>query len=166
MIQFKYFKDCHTAEEGKALYRKLVMQHHPDNGGDSATMGQINDEFRAWWKVYKDRHQTQEGKTYTSEQKTTETADEFIDILSKLSRHKDLIIDFCGSWLWIKGNTYPYREDLKSYGCQWSKGHKCWFYAHGLDRKKGKGRLSDKEITEKYGRERVQYTYNPILGIQ
>ena len=41
----RYFKQCTTLEELKAEYKKLVMKHHPDRGGDTATMQEINAEY-------------------------------------------------------------------------------------------------------------------------
>ena len=38
----KYFTNCNTLDELKKEYRRLVMIHHPDNGGDAATMQAIN----------------------------------------------------------------------------------------------------------------------------
>ena len=33
-----YFNHCHTLDELKKEYRRLTMKHHPDRGGDTATM--------------------------------------------------------------------------------------------------------------------------------
>ena len=35
---YKWFRDCKTAEEGKALYHELVKKHHSDNGGNDSVM--------------------------------------------------------------------------------------------------------------------------------
>lgn len=40
-----YFKECKTVEEVKAMYMLLAKQHHPDCGGDTATMQAINSEY-------------------------------------------------------------------------------------------------------------------------
>lgn len=41
----KYFKDCLTLDEVKAMYKKLAKEHHPDHGGSTETMQQINAEY-------------------------------------------------------------------------------------------------------------------------
>ena len=43
----KYFANCKTLEDLKKEYRRLAMIHHPDVGGDTATMQAINAEFEA-----------------------------------------------------------------------------------------------------------------------
>lgn len=40
----KYFTNINTLDELKAAYRRLSMKHHPDRGGDTATMQEINAE--------------------------------------------------------------------------------------------------------------------------
>ena len=44
-MNIKYFYDCHTLEEVKRKYKELAMLHHPDRGGNTATMQEINLEY-------------------------------------------------------------------------------------------------------------------------
>jgi curved DNA-binding protein CbpA len=41
----KFFASCNTIEEVKCLYKQLAKDHHPDKGGDTATMQAINVEY-------------------------------------------------------------------------------------------------------------------------
>lgn len=43
-VEVKWFASCVTLEQVAALYKTLVMQHHPDRGGDLHTMQEINAE--------------------------------------------------------------------------------------------------------------------------
>lgn len=103
----KYFNDIRTLDELKAAYRRfLAMQYHPDRGGDQETMKQINAEHDAIFELLK-RQQNERadadktGKTHH----TTETAEEFREIITALLELDGLDIELCGSWLWIGGNT-------------------------------------------------------------
>ena len=40
-----YFKDCVGEEQCTARYRELAKKHHPDRGGDTRVMQDINAEF-------------------------------------------------------------------------------------------------------------------------
>lgn len=40
----KFFATCATLEELRKVYRRLAVQYHPDLGGDTETMKQINAE--------------------------------------------------------------------------------------------------------------------------
>lgn len=45
-----YFDTCCTEHDAKAIYRRLSKIHHPDIGGDTATMAAINAEYSAFRK--------------------------------------------------------------------------------------------------------------------
>lgn len=49
----KYFNTCTTLDELKKEYRRLTMLHHPDRGGDTATMQDINAEYDALFPLLK-----------------------------------------------------------------------------------------------------------------
>jgi hypothetical protein len=39
------FSNCHTSEEIKREYRRLVNLHHPDRGGDATVFMQVNKDM-------------------------------------------------------------------------------------------------------------------------
>lgn len=125
---WKWFRDCKTAEQGKARYRELVRKYHPDNGGTGEELKEISVEFKSWFARHKDIHTNSEGKTYTSEKETTETAEDFMEIINSLSTLPGIDVEICGTWLWISGNTYPVKEQLASFGCRWSRSKKKWYW--------------------------------------
>ena len=52
----------------------------------------------------------------------------FRKIIDDLSVLEGVEIEITGTWLWLRGNTYKYKEYLKSeFNAQWSKSKKCWF---------------------------------------
>ena len=44
-VKIKWFSECSTLEQAKALYKTLVMTHHPDRGGNLRDMQEINAEM-------------------------------------------------------------------------------------------------------------------------
>ena len=50
-----YFHNIHSLADLKKEYRRLALQHHPDKGGDTAIMQQVNTEFERLFKVWKDK---------------------------------------------------------------------------------------------------------------
>ena len=38
----KWFKDVNSLEELRKLYRRLVVEHHPDNGGSEDIIKEVN----------------------------------------------------------------------------------------------------------------------------
>lgn len=49
----KYFESCKTLDALKKEFRRLALLHHPDVGGDTATMQTINAEFDRVFPLYK-----------------------------------------------------------------------------------------------------------------
>lgn len=144
----KYFAACTTLDELKKEYRRLAMIHHPDHGGDTATMQAINGEYSEAFARLKNQHNAAADEAH----QTTETPEEFIAIISQLLRFPSLIVELCGSWLWITGETYGIKDQLKAAGCRWSSSKKAWYWHHpeeGHRWHKGTATMSD--IRTKYG---------------
>ena len=144
----KYFNNIHTLDELKAAYRRLAIQHHPDRGGDPEIMKEINAEHDRLFEMLKKQH----NETHDAEHQTTETAEEFREILNRLLKLDGLEVELCGSWLWIRGNTYSHKAELKAAGCRWSSGKKCWYWRHPeAPRHWHLGKATMAEIRIKYG---------------
>lgn len=67
----KYFKNIASYKELKEQYRTLLKENHPDNGGDLEKMQDINVEYDALFKIWKDRA---EAKKELDEEEKKETA--------------------------------------------------------------------------------------------
>lgn len=145
---YKYFTNVKTLDDLKKAYRRLAMLHHPDRGGDPEVMKQINNEHDALFEVLKDAHNRSADEFH----QTTETAEEFRDIIERLLKLDGLEIELCGSWLWIGGNTKEHKEALKAAGCRWSNNKKLWYWHHAEEGHRWhKGKKSMSEIRAKYG---------------
>ncbi len=59
----KYLNDIKSFEDLKAQYKKLLKEHHPDNGGDVEIMKELNSEYEVLFKIWKDRHEKTTGET-------------------------------------------------------------------------------------------------------
>ena len=144
----KFFAACTTLDELKKEYRRLAMIHHPDHGGDTATMQAINGEYSEAFARLKDQHNAAADEAH----QTTETPEEFISIISQLLRFPGLIVELCGSWLWITGETYAIKDQLKAAGCRWSSSKKAWYWHHPEDGHRWhKGTATMSDIRTKYG---------------
>ena len=155
----KWFINVDCVEELKSQYRKLCMKHHPDRGGNTADMQEINGEYETLFNRYKDIHRStrEDGpRTYTAETKTAETPWDFINICNELFKLDGIEVELCGRWLWIGGNTLIHREHLKKLGCAWSKNKQkwSWHFPEDAARKyKGKKAWSMDRIRDCFGSE-------------
>lgn len=112
-----YFNNPATLDDLKKQYKHLAQKHHPDVGGDTATMQAINAEYAERFEVLKRTQNTQAAEDVTGRTRaTTESAGDFIAIVSLLLSLDGLEVELCGRWLWIGGNTRAHKEALKAAG--------------------------------------------------
>ena len=145
----KYFTNINSLDELKKAYRRLAMKHHPDCGGSDEIMKQINAEHDALFETLKASH----NKTADEYHQTTETAEEFRDIITALLKLDGLEIELCGSWLWVTGNTKEHKDNLKELGFKYSANKQAWYYHEGEYHKRGKSKKSMQDIRNMYGSE-------------
>jgi len=124
-----YFCACETAEDAKSTYKKYCKILHPDCGGSTADFQELQRQFEVAFSRLKTIHVSHMGEKYT--QDTDESADEFMDIIDILLHLHGVDVELCGSWLWITGDTKPYKDKLKSIGGRWSHNKKCWYIHRG-----------------------------------
>ena len=140
-----------TLEELKTMYRKLAIKHHPDRGGDIEIMKAVNNEYDELFPRLKDIHQTKDGTTYTAKQTTTETADQFKDLISELMKMDDIVIEIIGCFVWVTGNTKPHKEQLKALKFQWHSKKTAWYLKPEDYRKRSRKTYDLDTIREMYG---------------
>lgn len=144
----KYFTNCRTLDDLKAEYRRLAKRHHPDLGGDKATMQAINAEYETAFEALKREHNA----TADEFHQTSETPADFINIISALLKIDGIEVELCGRWLWITGDTFSNREALKAAGCRWSSSKKKWYWHFKEENDRfHRGNKTMDSIRRKYG---------------
>lgn len=156
----KWFTNPKTLEELKKQYKQFAMKYHPDRGGNLKDMQEINAEYDELFKKLKNIHATTDGKYYNQE--TNESKNEFKNIIDKLI-NLNISIEICGSWVWVTGNTYSYRDTLKGLKFRFSNSKKAWYYHADGYRKLSRKSYALDEIRDLYGSETV--TQKPQLKL-
>ena len=160
----KWFNNPQTLEELKKQYKQFALKHHPDIGGNLKDMQEINSEYDKLFKELKNIHRSAEGKTYTAKEETTETANDFKNIIDSLINIDGINIEICGSWIWITGNTLPHKDKLKELKFKWSKSKNAWYFHNDGYKKRNNKNFTLDEIRDLYGSESVKA--NPKLELQ
>lgn len=156
-----YFKNCKTLQQLKIEYKHLVKMHHPDNGGSDEVIKAINADYERLKKILPDMdldEKQQEINENTADQAGLSEA--LKNILEKVSKIPGIIIEVCGSWIWVSGNTYSVKDILKNLGFKFSGKKKMWYFREETEgcktRYKRKERTME-DIRDLYGSEKVSY---------
>lgn len=152
-----YFVNITNLDKLRKAYRRLAMAHHPDKGGNPEIMKVINHEYETLFNQFKDEHNTRaaadpSGKT----RPMSETPDQFRAIIEKLIHIPGIVIELCGSWVWISGETRPHKDTLKAAGCWWASKKKMWYWRAPEDACHHNHKAQDMQhIRQRYGSERI-----------
>ena len=152
----KWFNNPQTLEDLKKQYKRLAMLHHPDRGGNTADMQEINNEYDELFQQLKNVHKAANGSTYKTRGEGSEKAEDFRQVIDVLIRLNGLKIEICGSWIWVTGDTLSHKTALKSLKFKWSRNKKAWYF-HGTEYHKfSKKSFTLNEIRDMYGSEVVE----------
>jgi curved DNA-binding protein CbpA len=151
----KYFEGIKNLEELKKAYKKLAIKLHPDMNRDRDTtkeFQEMQNEYEKLFEEVKNIRTAADGKTYTKE--TKETPEEYKEIIDKIIFYEKVDIEIIGSWIWLSGNTYPYKEEIKKLNFNYSKNKKAWYKSEPKDEetenKYYRGRFTMDQLREKF----------------
>ena len=108
-----YFQNIHSLAELKKQYRALAIQHHPDKGGPTETMQQINAEFAQLYAVWKNDTTVSAAASGYESDYTGATAEEYANAVYNEYRwtgsnykgqHAPEVVELVRQWL---KKTYP-----------------------------------------------------------
>lgn len=161
-----YFKNVQTLDELRKQYRDLLKKYHPDNGGSEEESKAINVEYERLFKILKDKHTRQQDTTDTNTDNNKSSFDNMRydftedgllrEMLQKVIHLSDITIEIIGNWLWISGNTYQYRKELKDLGFKFAGQKKSWYWHSDAFRKRSHKKLSMDDIRNYYGSTEIE----------
>lgn len=153
----RYFDHCATVETTKAEFRRLAKIHHPDLGGDGATMADLIAAYHARLKSLDGQESHGDDGRAHRYQYQEAREQEIVEKLSELLRTLPAGVELAliGLWLWITGTT---REDkatqaaLKAAGCMWHSKRMCWYWRPASIAHRGRqSRGSLDDLANRYG---------------
>ena len=169
----KYFSNVNNLQELRKQYKDLLKKHHPDNGGNVADMQKVNAEYDRLFKLMKDKHgnKTANSNTNNKNAQTNYNANMYDwendkalrEALQKIISFSGIEIEIAGQWIWVSGNTYAYKKELKEIGFKWANTKKQWYFHTEVFQKRSRKTLSMDEIRSRYGSTTVQTMQRDLI---
>lgn len=129
-----YFTPGMEVSEIKSTYKNLAMRWHPDRpGGSTIIMQEINAAYKAALEGRHGEENTDDAgnvHTYYYREATEQgVMDKMAEVIaSGVLNNPAVELWLIGTWLWVKGDTKPHKEQLGKEGLQfnWNTKRTCW----------------------------------------
>ncbi|EPB4516253.1 hypothetical protein ACRJAL_003807 [Acinetobacter baumannii] len=156
-MKIEFLANVKSLVELKKAYQKLCFKFHPDRGGDTATMQQINAEYDFLLKNLIDSEEDKnygENSYWESREHQTEVEKTVQEKLQAIIGLDGIEIEIIGVWIWVSGDTKQHKDILKTLGFKWVQKHGKWCF---MGRKSmGRGGYSMDQMRDKYGSKTVK----------
>lgn len=148
-----YFDGLENVGQVKRVYRSLARQHHPDHGGETATMQAINGEYHDILESFHGQVSIGTDKKEHTYYYNREAEQEIMDKIAELLalRLPNIEIELIGTWIWVGGDTRLVKEDLKAAGLRWHGKREKWYWRRYRGRRKYNKHVTMEGLRQAYG---------------
>jgi len=164
VLNLEFFSNCKDLSELKNAFKRFSKLLHPDvnHGLSDIYFKEMSNDYDSYYKILKVSHMEENAKKYNSSfdkdniKEDDLKDDKFKQAIIDLLKKENIKIVMRGVYMWISGDTYQIREQLKQLGFFYSSGKKEWFLPDSKNFKKdGRRGRSKKEIVNKYGEKTI-----------
>lgn len=144
----KWFQECSTLNDAKKRYYELVKQYHPDKGGDTATMQEINN---AYTFVCAKLARGEQNATAEDINTSIEEAEAYREAINAVINLDGILIEIVGAWIWLTGETRQHKDTIKAAGYWYASKKQAWYFRTDEYKVRSKRHYSLDQIRAKYG---------------
>ncbi len=160
----KHFSSVTSLDELKLQYKKLAFKNHPDRGGKTEVMQEINSEYeqllnRIINEASKDQYQdsSENGRGFwSSRSEHSEVEKKVKQAIDAIINLESLDIEIIGVWVWVSGDTKQHKDKLKEAGFVWNRVQCKWVFIG--KKSNGRGRMTLDQMRELHGSQKVKKT--------
>ena len=160
----KHFSSVTSLDELKLQYKKLAFKNHPDRGGKTEVMQEINSEYeqllnRIINEASKDQYQdsSENGRGFwSSRSEHSEVEKKVKQAIDAIINLDSLDIEIIGVWVWVSGDTKQHKDKLKEAGFVWNRVQCKWVFIG--KKSNGRGRMTLDQMRDLHGSQKVKKT--------
>lgn len=132
----------------KTRYKELAKENHPDLGGCVEAMKVINQQYE---QILSGLYQ-RAGKSITEIEELLAKSQHVAEKLCEIIACPCVMVELCGDWLWVTGDTRPVKDKLREAGFFWAPKKQAWYWREESNKSRNRGKfISLEEIKGKYG---------------
>ena len=159
-----HFSSVTSLDELKLQYKKLAFKNHPDRGGKTEVMQEINSEYeqllnRIINEASKDQYQdsSENGRGFwSSRSEHSEVEKKVKQAIDAIINLDGLDIEIIGVWVWVSGDTKQHKDKLKEAGFVLNRVQCKWVFIG--KKSSGRGRMTLDQMRELHGSQKVKKT--------
>ena len=141
--------EAFTHEAVMLAYRRAAMKYHPDRGGSLQMMQAVNEALETLQAAL------DQGQTFEPNETQSDYGDELNAAIRAIIDLPGIVIEICGSWVWVSGDTRPHKDVIKAAGFKWAPKKAMWHFRPAEYKSHfSRGRMDMDDIRNKYGSSR------------
>lgn len=133
-------------EDLAKAYKRLAVKYHPDRNPTGSEMMKV---INAAYNFLKNLDQAE--IKHTDEDNAYNYSEKLETVIVEVMKMNGVIIEICGNWIWLSGDTKTYKDQIKAIGFLWAGKKLKWYYKPTEHKSKSHQSWDMDKIRSKYG---------------
>jgi len=125
----------------KKAYQAACSKFHPDRNPAGLEM----------MKLINQAYEVLKNEPDFSTDNESNYDEKLSDAINAAMTMEGVIIEICGLWVWLSGDTRPHKDAIKEAGYKWASKKKMWYFRPADYKSSSRGKFSMDEIRGLHG---------------